>query len=648
MEIPEYLPKKWILIRDKFNRDRAGSMYQTIKSVLKSVLHRVCPSLLPPLQKGVRGFRRLIRDDAWLILPAVLPEDMEWLQRLEALATAPPKVKAEQEGGGRHLVLVIDTLGAGGAERQLCLLALELSRRGYRVTLLCIGSLEGDNGHYLPLLENSAVTVLTPQSIFLSSDTLLPEVGDIPDVAWRIIAALDELHPDRIISYMDCANVWCGVYALLQNKKQNILSFRSKNPSIKYYNISYCYDYYKILIRSPLFLLNANAQSNADDYAAWLGINPDRICIAHNAVYLPEISSTTRSKTRRLLGVADDARVVLGVFRWAVEKNPMLFLDVAETVHKTLPDVLFLHAGIGVDREAVERESRKRGMTGWLRLLGRRDDVADLMQAADVLLLCSHIEGLPNVLLEAQAAGLPVVATKVGGVPEAVLEGESALLAEGGDRATLAHHCVELLRDPQRRARMGQAGRRFVRANFTSEALGDKILDQLELPRTLPEPAAPMPTPHTGIPLETRYAQLQLERFLKKAPLADPLLIFAHFPLTPSIVSLLSARSLCLTLPGVSQPEMCPTHCLDWRNPESHAEFAGPMPPGACALMLGEWPQWQNLERILQHLGVSWIAYHNDRGWHRFPVVRLWILRDVRGLVRGVKKRLGRHFLKKG
>lgn len=99
MEIPEYLPKKWILIRDKFNRDRAGSMYQTIKSVLKSVLHRVCPSLLPPLQKGVRGFRRLIRDDAWLILPAVLPEDMEWLQRLEALATAPPKVKAEQEGG---------------------------------------------------------------------------------------------------------------------------------------------------------------------------------------------------------------------------------------------------------------------------------------------------------------------------------------------------------------------------------------------------------------------------------------------------------------------------------------------------------------------------------------------------------------------
>jgi len=117
-----------------------------------------------------------------------------------------------------------------------------------------------------------------------------------------------------------------------------------------------------------------------------------------------------------------------------------------------------------------------------LRRLGKRDDIHEVMRAADMLLLTSDQEGLPNVVLEAQCAGIPVVATRAGGTEEAVREGRSALLAAPGDVEALVRHCHTILRDANLRVSMGAVGREFILNTFSIRQLGDKTLMALGLP----------------------------------------------------------------------------------------------------------------------------------------------------------------------
>jgi glycosyltransferase involved in cell wall biosynthesis len=96
-------------------------------------------------------------------------------------------------------------------------------------------------------------------------------------------------------------------------------------------------------------------------------------------------------------------------------------------------------------------------------LLGERDDVPALLAQGDLFVLSTLSEGMPIAVLEAMAAGLPVVASAVGGIPEIVVDGETGLLVPpGNDPAPLAAAIRELLGDPERRRRMGEAGRRRV------------------------------------------------------------------------------------------------------------------------------------------------------------------------------------------
>jgi glycosyltransferase involved in cell wall biosynthesis len=98
-----------------------------------------------------------------------------------------------------------------------------------------------------------------------------------------------------------------------------------------------------------------------------------------------------------------------------------------------------------------------------------RPDVARLLQAMDIVVLSTHYEGLPLVLLEAMACGKPVVATAVDGVPELVTHGATGLLYPHGDDEALARHIAALIRDPGRAAQLGHDAKQFVQANFNVE-----------------------------------------------------------------------------------------------------------------------------------------------------------------------------------
>lgn len=196
-------------------------------------------------------------------------------------------------------------------------------------------------------------------------------------------------------------------------------------------------------------------------------VPPDRVRLIPNAVDLDRLRPAKgREDTRRELGVPVDAPVVLSVGALSPEKDPLTHLEVTTQARRQHPDLVHLFAGDGPLRGRLEEAVRSRGLSAWVRVLGTRTDVPDLLAASDLLLLASRNEGLPGCAIEAGALGLPVAAFAVAGVPEVVLDGRTGLLAPPGEAMVLSQLVVRLLDQPGVRRRMGEEAMAWVRGAF--------------------------------------------------------------------------------------------------------------------------------------------------------------------------------------
>jgi glycosyltransferase involved in cell wall biosynthesis len=178
----------------------------------------------------------------------------------------------------------------------------------------------------------------------------------------------------------------------------------------------------------------------------------------------------SRAEMRRALGIPAEAPVVLTVACLKPQKDPLCWAEVVRHVAQERPDARFLYAGDGELRAPLEAFIRQHDLAAQARLLGWRDDVANLLHASDLFLLTSRWEGLPQVFPQAMAARLPIVATAVDGNPEAVRDGENGLLFEAGHAAGMAAGIVALLQDAARRQAMAAAGSRRA-ADFSCERM---------------------------------------------------------------------------------------------------------------------------------------------------------------------------------
>jgi glycosyltransferase involved in cell wall biosynthesis len=146
------------------------------------------------------------------------------------------------------------------------------------------------------------------------------------------------------------------------------------------------------------------------------------------------------------------------VTRLSPKKAPLDYVAAAAQVAAHRPDVHFVIVGDGPLRADVEARVVASGLAGRVHLTGLRRDVADLMHSFDVFALTSLWEGLPRVLPQAMAAGLPIVATGVDGNAEAVTDGINGFLTPPGDPQAMAIALLQLLEDPTLASRFGEAG----------------------------------------------------------------------------------------------------------------------------------------------------------------------------------------------
>jgi glycosyltransferase involved in cell wall biosynthesis len=131
-----------------------------------------------------------------------------------------------------------------------------------------------------------------------------------------------------------------------------------------------------------------------------------------------------------------------------------------------LPEGRFVLVGGGPERPRLEQLAAELGVAGTVQFLGQRTDISDLLPGFDVFVLPSITEGMPNAVLEAMVAGIPVVASRVGGVPEIVQDGETGLLIEPESPSDLARALIRLGRDAPLRLSLARNARAMVASRF--------------------------------------------------------------------------------------------------------------------------------------------------------------------------------------
>jgi glycosyltransferase involved in cell wall biosynthesis len=192
----------------------------------------------------------------------------------------------------------------------------------------------------------------------------------------------------------------------------------------------------------------------------------ERARIIHNAV-LPDPGSAGGDDTAAIAAAASGLdHPILGVIgRLSPEKGVDVFLDACKHLAAAGRPFSALIAGDGPDRAALEDQCRQLGLGQRVRFLGTVRRVSELYRLLDLLVIPSRSEGLPNVLLEALGAGLPIVATRVGAVPEVLTDEAAGVVVPAGRPAALADAIAPAL--AQARSPEAQAARAATVARFS-------------------------------------------------------------------------------------------------------------------------------------------------------------------------------------
>lgn len=207
-------------------------------------------------------------------------------------------------------------------------------------------------------------------------------------------------------------------------------------------------------------------------------IPPDRLTTIANGVDLEHFRPVRRER--------DAGRPVIGcTARLHAKNDHATLLRAFERVSVCWPEARLLLLGRGPEEPRLGALSAALGISARVRFEGEQPDVAPYLHQMDLYVQPSVAEGMPNSILEAMAAGLPVVATSAGGTPEVVVDGETGLLVPPRDPVALADAILRLLNDPPVAEVFGRAGRARVEANFGEglmlkrlEALLDQLVER--------------------------------------------------------------------------------------------------------------------------------------------------------------------------
>lgn len=213
------------------------------------------------------------------------------------------------------------------------------------------------------------------------------------------------------------------------------------------------------------------------------GVSQDRTTVIRNAVRAERFDHGPDADVRNsLLNLfpSPPRLLVASAGRLSPEKGFEVFVEAAQRSLRSVPDAGFLVFGDGSKRDELQTQIDNAEVGDRVVLAGFRDDLDRVIPNLDLFVLSSYTEGLPNVVLEALAASVPVVATQVGGTPEVLEHGKQGYLVPSGDAIALSQQVTKLLRDDALRSTIATAGRPHVNANFSFRAQAQGYADLID------------------------------------------------------------------------------------------------------------------------------------------------------------------------
>jgi glycosyltransferase involved in cell wall biosynthesis len=380
------------------------------------------------------------------------------VDRVDRASRAPATTTGAAPPG--PVLLVIDSLDGGGAERYVVDLAIALHDRGWPIEVAC-----STGGVRAGALAEAGI----PVSVLTGGLVKRRVSGGYGRSLRRLI---QDRRPAVVHAHL-YASAAAAVVATRGSSVPVVLTEHTEAP---WRDRAACAVSRRVYQRVDHVV--AVSSAIRDTLIGTYGVPAGRVDMLLPATAAPA------AVPRRRDGVSAALAGVVG--RLVPEKGVDVFLRAAALIVSALPAARFVVVGDGPLRTALEARAASLGLTGAVTFTGFRPDAPQLIADLDVLAVPSRSDGSPLVVCEAMAAGIPVVASRVGGLPDLVVHGVSGLLVRPEDPEDLARTVVHLLRDPAAAQALGRRGRQLAAARSHS-----RLVDRMtEVYSAVARPAA--------------------------------------------------------------------------------------------------------------------------------------------------------------
>lgn len=361
-----------------------------------------------------------------------------------------------------RILHITPTFDRAGAEKQLLVLALSLREQGFDVHVAALvrgGPLHGDfRAAGIP------TTVIGKR---LRAD---------PVALARLARHIARLQPDLVHTW----NYDAGAYGRLAARAAGVRRIVAGQYGIDRWKTSWQWFVDRRLAQfTDRYVVNGAALR---DYGADHGLPPDKFTVIHNGVEPARASDVTRAELLAKLHCPPDARLIGCVGRLAPPKRVKDLIWAADLLRVLHDNLRLLVIGDGPERAALHQFARLASDLGHIRMLGPRHDVWRILPHLDCFWNGSGYEGMPNAVMEAMAAAVPVVASDIPGNRELVVHGETGYLVPIAGRAARARHTDQIFNDANLAARLGAAAKARIQSNFS---VTENVRQHVELYREL-------------------------------------------------------------------------------------------------------------------------------------------------------------------
>lgn len=343
-------------------------------------------------------------------------------------------------------IVFMNSIGADiwrGGEKWMVNAAFGLHEKGHKV--ICIG-------------KENAVWLKRAQEKGLETKEFSIHADFSPIAIYHLYNFFKSFKPDIVCCNFEKDLRLGGIAAKLAKVPSIVVR---KGLSLIYNKFRYkiIYKYIVDGIITPAYFIKKN-------FAQFSWIDQDIIKVVHNGVYIPSQESLDREKLKKELNLPNSSFVIMGAGRLFWQKGFDTLLQAVKLVNSAGRTIHVAIAG-GGDSSPFVNLAKELGIANQVHFLGERRDVVELMASADVFVLSSVDEGLPNVVLEAMSVGTAVIAADAGGTGEIIIDQINGFVIPLKDPLTMAKRIETLLENESLRKEMAEKGHLHVVENFS-------------------------------------------------------------------------------------------------------------------------------------------------------------------------------------